>query len=1061
MKKLLIYIAALLWGTVLFGQNDSYYNLINPTSSSFISDLQNKIRSPYTRVDYSEFDETNVANFASRDTTGGQRVVTCVYSGEDYVYTPPFAWIPFSREHTWCHSWMPSYDSKTTNEYADQHHLFPTNQDDANAVRSNHPLGEVSTMTSSYMLSTYGKNSSNQNVFEPKEGHKGDAARALLYMCVRYHGVNGLNWSFNWLNNTRLPSISEAPQDLSLLLAWHKADPPDKWEVERNDYIESIQKNRNPFVDHPEYVNYINFNDVSKLSPSYATEPTNFPTNFTATLNGDKTQITLNWTDALAGTTSPSGYLIVAYDKDAYFIPIDGSVYTSDTDLSDGKAVVYINYSAADNYTFTGLNPAKTYYFTAYSYNGTTTSINYKIGGTSPQANSILPVEEPTNYPTSVTTSNSGYSGFRVNWTDATGTNLPDGYLILVNTTGTFTNPTDGIIYNDYINADEGVAVANISHNDINYYALNGLSDNTTYYVKIFSYAGSGSQINYKTDGVPPTASATTLVIPEPTNYPANVNISDITSTSFKVNWEEAIGVNLPEGYWIMINTTGTFTNPNDGAAEEDDTDLGDGSGVVHISYSDVNNYLFTGLTSSTTYYIKVFSYSGDNFRRNYKIDGVPPTANATTTAITAYTVSLLDDFNRANNSSLGNSALGMAWSKTETTSGLVSITSNLLMISSYSSAGRERAYIDLSNIQNYPTTLGNANKILTWSFNMRQNRDAPSGFDSGNYGVAFILAASSTDITTANGYAVIEGNSGTPDPVKLVYFENGINLNSKITPFITGSENVSYNYASIKVTYNPSDNVWTLYGDLNAGSFIRTDTRLTNTLIGSATNTTFTNISLPYLMLLYNHNTVDTDFSIFDDIYVSNPENMLPVELHSFGAIRNNDKVILNWQTDTEINNLGFEVQKQTGETWEKIGFVNGKGNSNVKNEYSFTDINKSIEKTAYRLKQVDTDGQFSFSEIIYAEGFLTNFNYKLYQNYPNPFNPSTIIKYQIPKDGIVELKLYDILGNEVRTLFKEYRTRGQYTFNFNSDNLAAGVYIYNLRSGYFSESKKMIVLK
>jgi len=188
---------------------------------------------------------------------------------------------------------------------------------------------------------------------------------------------------------------------------------------------------------------------------------------------------------------------------------------------------------------------------------------------------------------------------------------------------------------------------------------------------------------------------------------------------------------------------------------------------------------------------------------------------------------------------------------------------------------------------------------------------------------------------------------------------------------------------------------------------------------------------------------------------------NMLPVELHSFGAIRNNDKVILNWQTDTEINNLGFEVQKLNEDTWNKIGFVNGKGNSNVKNEYSFIDTNKSIEKTAYRLKQLDTDGQFSFSEIVYAEGFLTNLDYKLYQNYPNPFNPSTTIKYQIPKDGMVELKLYDILGNEINTLIKEHKTKGQYTLNFDSKNLAAGVYIYNIKSGYYTESKKMIVLK
>jgi endonuclease I len=1060
MKKLIFTICFLV-GSVIWGQNDLYYSSINPNSTSFISELQTRIRSPYTRISYDLYDETNVTNYASRDTTGGQRVVTCVYSGENYVYTPPFAWGRFSREHTWCHSWMPTYPATNTDEYCDQHHLFPTNQNSANGVRNNHPLGEVVVVTSSYLQSSYGKDINGNNVFEPRESHKGDAARALLYMSLRYNGINGNDWTFNTLNNIKLPSLSEAAQDLTTLIQWHLQDPPDKWEVERNDYIESIQKNRNPFVDHPEYVNYIDFNNLSKLSSTYAAEPTNFPTSFMATLNGDKTEVTLSWSDAVAGIQAPQGYLIIAYDKDAYFIPVDGSTYGTDTDLSDGKAIVYVDYSAADNFTFTGINPSKHYYFTIYSYNGANSLINYKIGGAAPTANTVLPVQEPSNYPTEVLISDLGYTNFKVNWNDAVGTNLPDGYLILVNTTGTFTDPVDGTTYNDYLNADDGVAIANVSYSDINYYTFTGFRENTTYYIKIYSYAGSGSQINYKTDGLPPTANGTTLIIPEPANYPTNLNISEVSSTGFKVNWDEAVGAVLPDGYWIMINTMGVFANPADGNAQEDDTDFEDGSGAVHVSYSDVNYYSFAGLIPSTTYYVKVFTYCGDNFRRNYKIDGTAPTAEVTTSPITSYTVSLLDDFNRANSYSLGNCALGIAWNETEAASDLVKIDNNLAKFGTHTIYGREYAYISLSAITNYPTTLNNATKLVTWSFNMMQTRSDPSGFDNNNYGVAFILAASTTDITTANGYAVILGNSDSPDPIKLVYFTNGINKNSKITPFIAGSDNVSNKYSSIKVTYNPTNNLWSLYCELNTGSFYRNDTRLTNTLIGSATNNTFTNISLPYLILLYNHSTGTSNYSIFDDIYVSNPENMLPVELHSFEACRNNDKVMLTWRTDTEINNLGFEIQKQNLNKWESIGFVNGKGNSNVKSDYSFMDINKSVEKTAYRLKQVDIDGNYSFSEIAYVEGFVGYLEYKLFQNFPNPFNPSTIIKYQIPKDGIVELKLYDILGNEITTLLKEYKTKGEYTYNFDSNNLAAGVYVYLIKSGEFIDSKKMILLK
>jgi len=246
----------------------SYYININPSATSFISDLQNRIRNPYTIVDYALFDETMVANFAFTDTTAGKKMATCVYSGERVLYTPPFAWTPntpFSREHTWCQSWMPSTSSLLP-EYADQHHLFVVNQNLANAVRSNHPLGEVVNVTSSYLQGSYGSDAGGNLVYEPRESHKGNAARSLLYMSLRYNGVNGLDWTFNRLNNFILPSLNEDPQDLQLLLQWHLQDPPDAEEIARNDYIQSIQGNRNPFIDRPTWINFIDFTNLSYIS---------------------------------------------------------------------------------------------------------------------------------------------------------------------------------------------------------------------------------------------------------------------------------------------------------------------------------------------------------------------------------------------------------------------------------------------------------------------------------------------------------------------------------------------------------------------------------------------------------------------------------------------------------------------------------------------------------------------------------------------------------------------------------------------------------------------------
>jgi len=249
----------------------TYFSAINPVNATLVADLQTRVRTPYTKVSYDLYDETMVAEFASREAPGGQRSLTCIYSGQTQNYTGTFAWTPntiFSREHTWCVSWMPSGGGTALNEYADQHHLFPVNQNNANAVRSNHPLGEVVTPISTYLLGTYGYDVNGNTVYEPREIHKGDAARCLLYMSLRYNGVSGFNWTFNNLNTVILPGLSEDPQDLATLLTWHANDLPDNYEIARNDFIQSKQFNRNPFIDHPEWVNYINFNARTYQTPA-------------------------------------------------------------------------------------------------------------------------------------------------------------------------------------------------------------------------------------------------------------------------------------------------------------------------------------------------------------------------------------------------------------------------------------------------------------------------------------------------------------------------------------------------------------------------------------------------------------------------------------------------------------------------------------------------------------------------------------------------------------------------------------------------------------------------
>jgi subtilisin family serine protease len=201
-------------------------------------------------------------------------------------------------------------------------------------------------------------------------------------------------------------------------------------------------------------------------------------------------------------------------------------------------------------------------------------------------------------------------------------------------------------------------------------------------------------------------------------------------------------------------------------------------------------------------------------------------------------------------------------------------------------------------------------------------------------------------------------------------------------------------------------------------------------------------------------------------DINAASNESEMPVELTSFSATTIGSTVKLNWNTATEINNYGFEIERKEGNSqstiynYEKIGFINGNGNSNSPKSYSYQDNSVFAGKYLYRLKQIDNDGQFEYSEVIEIDLGLPT-EYELTQNYPNPFNPITKISWQSPIASYQTLKVYDVLGNEVVTLVDEFRDVGSYEVEFDASNISTGIYFYKLQSGSFVETKKMILLK
>ncbi|MDQ3022586.1 MAG: T9SS type A sorting domain-containing protein [Bacteroidota bacterium] len=195
----------------------------------------------------------------------------------------------------------------------------------------------------------------------------------------------------------------------------------------------------------------------------------------------------------------------------------------------------------------------------------------------------------------------------------------------------------------------------------------------------------------------------------------------------------------------------------------------------------------------------------------------------------------------------------------------------------------------------------------------------------------------------------------------------------------------------------------------------------------------------------------------------------LLPVELSSFTSTINRRDVTLNWTTASELNNAGFDVERSLvnpeGSGWSVVGNVSGHGTTTAPMNYSYTDRNLASGKYNYRLKQIDLNGNFTYYELTNEVNVGVPKKFDLSQNYPNPFNPSTKINYDLPFDGIVSIKIFDMAGKEVSTLVNEVKAAGYYTLDFNASSLSSGIYFYRISAEAngqnFISTKKMMLIK
>jgi hypothetical protein len=197
--------------------------------------------------------------------------------------------------------------------------------------------------------------------------------------------------------------------------------------------------------------------------------------------------------------------------------------------------------------------------------------------------------------------------------------------------------------------------------------------------------------------------------------------------------------------------------------------------------------------------------------------------------------------------------------------------------------------------------------------------------------------------------------------------------------------------------------------------------------------------------------------------------EGDLPIQLTSFrGKYLGYGQVELEWQTISEINNYGFQVQRlnKNSKSFETIGFVPGNGTTLEQQIYTFIDENPG-DAYEYRLKQIDNNGLTNYLGPIKVNPNGINNNemipakFALKQNYPNPFNPSTIINYQLASDNYVTLKLYNLLGEEVAILVDGYKEAGLHSVNFDGSKMMSGIYFYKLQSGNNVEVRKLTLVK
>lgn len=425
------------------------------------------------------------------------------------------------------------------------------------------------------------------------------------------------------------------------------------------------------------------------------------------------------------------------------------------------------------------------------------------------------------------------------------------------------------------------------------------------------------------------------------------------------------------------------------------------------------------------------------------------------TTAFGQFSIIVEDDFNRPDNSSPGTTDNGLNWSEGGPGNG--NISENELSFRTGDIDAREWASVNLSSISPYWNPILSENTApIEWTFNMQTNCFKIAGVGLTQNAVVYVLASNNSNFEIGEGYAVLFGNPGSVDRLRLIHYNNGLVTGANITNIVYGGTIGTNDYLAVKVIYDPVSDNWTLQYESNPIGF--TDPAVASfTTIGSATNTTYTNLpGFVFTGPMFAHNSISDNMGRFDNLLIIQ-EWVLPITLQTFEAFPLGNDVSLNWITGTEIDNDYFTIEHSLdGTQFTPIANIEGAGTSVVENQYNFEHSDLPAGIHYYRLKQTDYNGRYEYSDVITAQidgsFHATNLS-------PNPVAGELTVSMLQTADQTGTLFVVNLAGQIL--LEQDFNAEEGYNnFDISMNSLPSGVYMLKI-AGNSGENESIQFVK